>query len=102
MALILLTHSMFKNTSTSRRMFVLALGASSVCHAAKPLIDFDLSNGALIDFDQNGSLFGAQKSFNLSEDPYSLFDVEPDLTKNEAANKFKKSKFSYKPGKTFN
>ncbi|GIR44062.1 MAG: hypothetical protein CM15mP54_09160 [Paracoccaceae bacterium] len=48
-ALILLIHSMFKNTFTSRRMFVLALGASSVCHAAKPLIDFDISNGALID-----------------------------------------------------
>ena len=101
MALILLTHPMSKNTFISRRMFVLALGASSVCHAAKPLIDFDLSHGALIDFDQNGSLFGNQKSFNLAEDPYSLFDAEPDLTENEAANKFKKSKFSYKPGKDF-
>ena len=101
MALILLIHSMFKNTITSRRMFVLALGASSVCHAAKPLIDFDISNGALIDFDQNGSLFGAQKSFNLAEDPYSLFDIEPDLTESEAANKFKKNKFYYKPRKDF-
>ena len=84
---------MSKNTFISRRMFVLALGASSVCHAAKPLIDFDLSNGALIDFDRNGSLFGAQKSFNLAEDPYSLFDVEPDLTDSQAANKFKKISF---------
>ena len=101
MALILLIHSMFKDSITSRRMFVLALGASSVCHAAKPLIDFDISNGALIDFDQNGSLFGAQKSFNLAEDPYSLFDVEPDLTERQAAYKFKKNKFSYKPSKDF-
>ena len=86
---------MFKNTVTSRRMFVLAIGASGVCHAAKPLIDFDISHGALIDFDQNGSLFGNQKSFNLAEDPYSLFDAEPDLTENEAANKFKKSKIIF-------
>ena len=52
---------MFKNTVTSRRMFVLAIGASGVCHAAKPLIDFDKSHGALIDFDQNGSLFSNQE-----------------------------------------
>ena len=47
MALILLTQLMSKNTFISRRMFVLALGASGVCHAAKPLIDFDISHGAL-------------------------------------------------------
>ena len=58
MALILLTHFMSKITIISRRLFVLALGASGACHAAKPLIDFDMSHGALIDFDQNGSLFG--------------------------------------------
>ena len=92
---------MFKNTVTSRRFFLLALGASSVCNAAQPIIDFDKSNGALIDFNQNGSLFGEQKNFNLVDDPYSLFDSEPDLTENEVANKFKKSKFSYKPKKDF-
>ena len=79
----------------------MALGSSGVCHAATPLINFDKSHGALIDVDETGSLFGSKRSFNLTEDPYSLFDVEPDLTKNEAANSFKKSKFVYKPKRDF-
>ena len=87
---------MLNNTITSRRLFILAFGSAGVCHAAKPLIDFDMSHGALIDAEKTFSLFGNQSNFNLTEDPYSLFDVEPDLTKNEAAAKFKKSKF-YKP-----
>ena len=92
---------MLKNTITSRRMFIMALGSSGVCHAATPLINFDKSHGALIDVDETGSLFGGKRSFNLTKDPYSLFDVEPDLTKNEAANGFKKSKFVYKPRRDF-
>ena len=92
---------MLKNTITSRRMFVLSLGASGVCHAAKPLIDFDKAHSPLINFDQNGSLFGDRKSFDLAENPYSLFDVEPDLTENEVAKNFTKSKFSYRPKKDF-
>ena len=79
----------------------MALGSSGVCHAATPLINFDKSHGVLIDVDESGSLFGGKRSFNLTEDPYSLFDVEPDLTKNEAANSFKKSKFVYKPKRDF-
>ena len=82
-------------------MFVLSLGASGVCHAAKPLIDFDKAHSPLINFDQNGSLFGDRKSFDLAENPYSLFDVEPDLTENEVAKNFTKSKFSYRPKKDF-
>ena len=79
----------------------MALGSSGVCHAATPLINFDKSHGALIDVDETDSLFGGMRSFNLTEDPYSLFDVEPDLTKNEVANSFKKSKFVYKPKRDF-
>ena len=92
---------MLNNTITSRRLFISALGSAGVCRAAKPLIDFDMSQGALIDAENSFSLFGNQRNFNLTEDPYSLFDVEPDLTKNEAAAKFKKSKFLYKPKRDF-
>ena len=92
---------MFKNTVISRRFFILALGSSTACHAAQPLINFGQSNGALIDIDRNNSLFGHQRDFNLSEDPYSLFDVEPDLTENEARNILKKRKFIYKPKRDF-
>ena len=92
---------MLNNTITSRRLFILGFGSAGVCHAAKPLINFDMSQGALIDIEKTFSLFGNQTNFNLTEDPYSLFDVEPDLTKNEAAAKFKKSKFLYKPKRDF-
>ena len=92
---------MLENIITSRRLFVLALGSSGICQAATPLINFNNSNGALIDVDEIGSLFGGQQSFKLAEDPYSLFDIEPDLTKNESANSFKKSKFIYKPKRDF-
>ena len=101
LALFLLCLSMFKSNATSRRMFIMALCSSSVCHAVTPLINFDKSNGALIDIDTNGSLFGSGRDFNLAEDPYSLFDVEPDLTTIEAASRLKKNKFRYKPKRDF-
>jgi len=92
---------MLKNFVISRRSFIFALGSSGVCHAATPLINFDNSNGALIGVEESGSLFGGQRSFKLVDEPYSLFDIEPDLTKNEVANSFKKSKFIYKPKRDF-
>ena len=101
LALFLLCLSMFKSNATSRRMFIMALCSSSVCHAVTPLINFDKADGALIDIDTNGSLFGSRKDFNLAEDPYSLFDVEPDLTTIEAASRLKKNKFLYKPKRDF-
>ena len=53
---------MLKNTITSRRMFIMALGSSGVCHAATPLINFDKSHGALIDVDKSGRGLGIRSN----------------------------------------